>query len=95
MVALAEAESLAHEMESALRRLRESSAVFSAPRIGRWSTPRGKLEEIEASSRRVIPAGYSSGIIHGLVASAHVFQTVVLGRRLASLQGRHTMEDTS
>jgi hypothetical protein len=30
MVALAEAESLAHEMESALRRLRESSAVFSA-----------------------------------------------------------------
>src|SRR4030095_13899033 len=37
----------------------------------------------EASSRRVIRAGYSSGTMHGPVASAHVFHTVVLGRRLA------------
>src|SRR5690242_11787928 len=32
----------------------------------------------------------SSYSFHGPVASAHVFHTVVFGRRLAPLQGRHT-----
>ena len=110
MVALAEAESRAHETESFQRGLQESSAVLSAAAYSALIDATRKPEEIavvarpchlpraavgEASSRRVIPAGYSSGTIHGLVASAHVFHTAVLGRRLAPLQGRHTMEDTS
>ena len=50
MVALEEAETLAHEMESFLRRLQESNAVFSAAAYSALVDATRKLEEIAAGA---------------------------------------------
>jgi len=67
----------------------QTSKGFSRPR------PTPRVAVAEASSRCVIRAGVFFVAFHGPVASAHVFHTVVFGRDLAPVRGRHTMEGSS